>query len=194
MTLAEQCPTNHAINFYHNANNQRTVTYMSVTDDNLKTAFAGESQANRRYLAFSNQAEEEELPNVARRFRVAAEAETVHALNQIAAMGGVRSTLENLKEAMEGEEYEATEMYPKFLEDARKEDRTEAVMSFTWIRKVEETHKNMYQQAIEQVTKGDDVEEKEYYVCMNCGYPEEGATPERCPVCGAPRDMFKKVD
>ena len=87
---------------------------MSNTDENLKTAFEGESQANRRYLAFSNQAEEEGLPNIARLFRVAAEAETVHALNEIAAMGGGRATLENLNAAVNGEEYESTQMYPKF--------------------------------------------------------------------------------
>ena len=167
---------------------------MSVTDENLKNAFAGESQANRRYIAFAKQAEEEGFQNTARLFRVAAESETVHALNQIVAMGGVGSTHDNLKEAMNGEEYEATEMYPKFLEDARKEDRTDAVMSFTWLKKVEKTHQKMYQDAIDHVEKGEDVEEKEYYVCMNCGHPEEGASPERCPVCGAPNSMFKKVE
>ncbi|MDY6966492.1 MAG: rubrerythrin family protein [Halobacteriota archaeon] len=167
---------------------------MSVTDENLKTAFAGESQANRRYLAFAKQAEEDGFPNIARIFRVAAESETVHALNQIVAMGGVGPTQENLKEAMKGEEYEAAEMYPKFLEDARKEDRTDAIISFTWIKKVEKTHENMYKDAIEHLEKGGDVEVKEYYVCLNCGHPEEGAAPSNCPVCGAPSSMFKKVD
>ena len=95
---------------------------------------------------------------------------------------------------MKGEEYEATEMYPKFLEDARREDRTEAVMTFNWIKKVEKEHEKLYESAIESLDKGEDAEEKEYYVCMNCGYPEEGATPKSCPICGAPASMFKKVD
>jgi len=167
---------------------------MSVTNENLKKAFIGESQANRKYIAFANKAEEEGLPNIARVFRVAAKAETVHALNQIDAMGGVNSTRDNLEEAIKGEEYEATDMYPKFLEDARKEDRTDAVMTFTWIKKVEKTHENLYKDAIEHLDKGGDVEEKEYYVCLNCGYPEEGVAPKNCPICGAPSSMFKKVD
>lgn len=167
---------------------------MSVTDENLKKAFIGESQANRKYIAFSNKAKEEGFPNIAKIFRVAAKAETIHALNQIDSMGGVKSTRENLEDAIRGEEYEATDMYPKFLEDARKEDRTDAVMTFTWIRKVEKTHEKLYEEAIESLDKGADTPEKEYYVCMNCGYPEEGVAPTSCPICGAPSSLFKKIE
>ncbi len=163
------------------------------TQDNLKAAFAGESQANRRYLAFARKAEAEGKKNVARLFRAAAEAETVHALNHLKVLGEVKSTKENLKTAIEGERYENTEMYPKFIEDAKEEGNTEAERSFSSANKVEKIHQELYEKALETLESGRDLEGKEYWVCQTCGNTVEEA-PEVCPICGMPKSQFKKVE
>ncbi len=147
-----------------------------------------------KYLAFSQQAEEEDQPGIAKVFRTAAKAERVHALNQMAAKGWVPSTEENLEEAIEGETDECTDIYPRFIEIARDEKRSGAVQAFKWLKRVEKTHKEMFEEALEKVESDEELEDKEYYVCMNCGYPEKGAPPKTCPVCGAPKKVFEKVD
>ncbi|WP_456473829.1 rubrerythrin family protein [Candidatus Pyrohabitans sp.] len=165
---------------------------MGNTEENLAKAFAGESQANRRYLAFAKKAEEDGYPNVARLFRAAAESETIHALSHLKVMGGIKSTAENLKAAYEGETYEKTEMYPEFIAAAKEEGNTEAVRTFTWAIKAEEVHADLYTKATEAVKAGKDAELGSLQVCQACGYTVEGDAPERCPVCGA-EGMFREI-
>ena len=164
---------------------------MGTSLDNLKEAFAGESQANRKYLAFAKKAEEEGYPQVARLFRAAAEAETIHAHNHFKVIGGVKTTLENLHAAYEGEHQEFTSMYPGFIEQAKKEGNNEALKTFHWANEVEKVHGNLYQKAIDSLTS---LEDAPYYVCQCCGYTAEGKAPEKCPVCGARSDEFRKIE
>jgi rubrerythrin len=164
------------------------------TDDNLKVAFAGESQANRKYTAFSRKAGQEGLPNVAKLFRAAAEAETVHALSHLKTMKGVGSTTDNLKAAIEGEVYEHTQMYPEFIKVAESEKRIDARVTFDNANKVEQIHAELYQEAINAVKTGKDLPPTEYYVCQVCGNTVKGQPPDKCPICGAPKNQFKKVE
>lgn len=162
-----------------------------TTEDNLKEAFSGESQANRKYLAFAKKADDEGYSQVARLFRAAADAETVHAHAHLKVMGGVRDTAANLKEAVQGETYEFENMYPKMIEEAKTEGNEEAANSFKYANAVESIHAGLYTKALDNL--GDN-EEVEYYVCQYCGNTVEGEPPEKCPICGAPRSMFKKID
>jgi rubrerythrin len=164
------------------------------TDDNLKAAFAGESQANRKYTAFSRKAGQEGLPNVAKLFRAAAEAETVHALSHLKTMKGVGSTTDNLKAAIEGEVYEHTQMYPEFIKVAESEKRIDARVTFDNANKVEQIHAELYQEAINAVKTSKDLPPTEYYVCQVCGNTVKGQPPDKCPICGAPKNQFKKVE
>jgi len=164
---------------------------MGNTLDNLKEAFAGESQANRTYLAFAKKADEEGYPQAARLFRAAADAETVHAHNHLNVIGGVKSTLENLQAAYEGEHEEFTVMYPGFIEQAKKEGNNDAIQTFYWANEVEKVHGNLYKQAIDNLKS---LKATGYYVCQRCGYTAEGNAPEKCPVCGASQDKFKKIE
>jgi rubrerythrin len=165
---------------------------MATTEDNLKNAFAGESQANRKYLAFAKQAEKDGLPNIAKLFRTAAEAETIHALGHFMALGGIGSTLDNLQAAIDGETYEYTEMYPPMLEQAEK-DGHKAARMFKFANDVEETHAKLYQAALDAAKQGKDLETSDIYVCPICGHIEFGAPPEACPVCRAKAKMFVQV-
>jgi len=160
------------------------------TDENLKAAFAGESQANRRYLAFAKRADKEGLPQIARLFRAAAEAETVHALSHLEAMGGVKSSKENLKAAIEGETHEFRKMYPEFLKVAREENAKWAALTFQRANAVEEVHAGLFKVALEKMGS---LESKDYYVCQVCGYTAETAAPDKCPICGARKEMFSLV-
>lgn len=164
------------------------------TTENLGAAFAGESQANRKYLAFAKKAEDEGLRNVAKLFRAAADAETIHAHNHLRTDGGVKTTKENIQTAVEGERYENTEMYPKFIEEAKAEGNADAERTFDWANQVEGVHKELYEKALEKVNSGGDIEEKDYYVCQTCGNTVEGEAPEKCPICGMPREQFRKVE
>jgi len=163
----------------------------SKTERNLLEAFAGESQANRRYLAFAKQAEKEGYTQVARLFRAAAEAETVHAHAHLRTLGGVKSTAENLKEAISGETYEFTKMYPAMIEDAKDEGNKTAERNFTYANEVEKVHAALYQKASDNL---DALEKKDYYVCSVCGYTCENDPPEKCPVCDAKTSAFFKVE
>jgi rubrerythrin len=167
---------------------------MSESEKNLLAAFAGESQANRKYLAFAKKADEEGHPGVAKLFRAAAAAETIHAHNHLAVLGGIKSTLENLKQAYEGEHYEFTSMYPRFLDKAKAEKAGKAVQSFFWANEVEKVHGDLYQSAIKTVEAGKKLEVKAYYVCGRCGYTIADAAPDKCPVCAAKKEEFFKVD
>jgi rubrerythrin len=164
------------------------------TNDNLKKAFAGESQANRKYTAFSIKAVEEKFFNTARLFRAIAEAETVHALNHLRAMNAVKSTKENLQEALSGEIYEFTEMYPDFIKTASEEKSSTANVSFNFANQVEKLHGKLYEKALESIENGKDIETKMVFVCGVCGCTIENEAPGICPVCGAPKDKFKKIN
>ncbi|AEG18200.1 rubrerythrin family protein [Methanobacterium paludis] len=159
--------------------------------DNLKEAFAGESQANRKYLAFARKADEDGFFQVARLFRAAAEAETVHAHNHLTVLEGIKSTEENLKEAIDGEVEEFKEMYPSFIKVAEEEKNKQALWTFDVANQVEEIHAGLYQKALENL--GENVEVS-YYVCNFCGNTVEKEAPELCPICGAPKSEFKKID
>lgn len=161
------------------------------TIDNLKEAFAGESQANRKYLAFAKKADEEGFHQVAKLFRAAAEAETVHAHNHLTVMKGIKSTEENLKEAIAGEVEEFKEMYPAFIKESNEEENKAATWTFDVANQVEEIHAGLYQKALENL--GENVEVT-YYVCNFCGNTVEKEAPEICSVCGAPKKEFKKID
>jgi len=167
---------------------------MGNTQENLQSAFAGESQANRRYLFFANKADKEGHPQTARLFRAVAEAETVHARNHLQNMGGIKSTKENLEVAVSGEHYESTKMYPGFIEQAKAENNEDAEISFTWANKVEKVHHTLYQKALTVLEAGQQLKDEPYFVCQGCGYTVGGEAPEKCPICGAPREMFKRVE
>ncbi len=167
---------------------------MSDSDKNLMAAFAGESQANRKYLAFAKKAAEEGHAGVARLFRAAAAAETVHAHNHLEVAGGIQSTLENLKAAFEGEHYEFSEMYPEFLAKAKEEKASGAIKTFHWANEVEKVHGQLYEEARKALESGQSLPEKDYYVCDQCGYTVSDAAPEKCPICGASKERFFKAE
>jgi rubrerythrin len=167
---------------------------MSKSEQNLKDAFAGESQANRKYLAFAEKADKEGFTQVAKLFRAAAAAETVHAHNHLRALKGIKSTVENLKEAIGGEFYEFNQMYPEFIEDAKADGNSTAERTFTYANEVEKIHHRLYEKALEAVENRKDLEKKEIYICPVCGYTHEGKPPDKCPVCGASQKIFKKVE
>ncbi|MBM4295909.1 MAG: rubrerythrin family protein [Deltaproteobacteria bacterium] len=163
---------------------------MSKSLDNLKEAFAGESQANRRYLAFARKAEQEGYHQVAKLFRAAAEAETVHAHNHLRAMKGVGTTAQNLEEAVEGENSEFRHMYPRMIADAQAEGDKEALRTFNFANEVEKVHARLFQKALDNL---DNKEEADIYVCQVCGYTVEGEPPDKCPVCNANKKQFKSI-
>src|SRR5512144_667295 len=158
---------------------------MGKTEQDLKDAFAGESQANRRYLAFSKKAEQEGYKRAARMFRAAAAAETVHAHNHLRELNGVRSTRENLLEAITGESYEFQKMYPAMIEDAKSEANQLALRTFTFANEVEKIHAALYQKALDNLEATGRNKTLDYYVCSVCGYTAEGEAPDECPVCKA---------
>lgn len=165
---------------------------MPTTQENLATAFAGESQANRKYLAFARQADKEGLPQIARLFRAAADAETIHALAHFANMGGVGTTLENLKAAVAGETYEYQEMYPPMLAQAQAEGHRAKTM-FGFANAAEKVHAGLFQQALDALAAGADLSKMEVYLCPVCGDVEFGVPPDKCPICGAPASKYQKV-
>ena len=166
---------------------------MSKTPQNLKDAFSGESQANRTYLAFAKKAEQEGLPQIAKLFRAAAHAETVHALNHLELTEKTKSSLENLKTAVSGETFEFNEMYPKYIETAKEEGNKKATWSFDVANKVEKIHAKLFSKAIENLKNNKVVANINYYVCEVCGNTVEGVAPERCPICGAPKKQFTPI-
>jgi len=165
---------------------------MATTVDDLKAAFAGESQANRKYLAFAKKAEHEGFSNVARLFRAAAEAETIHALGHLAALDGIGSTVDNLKAAMGGETYEYSEMYPPMLEKARA-DKHPAKRMFSYALKAEEVHAKLYGMALEALKQGHDLTGVDFFLCPVCGNIEIGKAPEACPICGTKGAAFLRM-
>jgi rubrerythrin len=164
-----------------------------ATAENLKEAFAGESQANRKYLAFAKKAEADGFKQVAKLFRAAAEAETVHAHAHLRVMNGVKSTNENLAMARDGEGYEFKTMYPKFLAEAQTENHQPAMKSFQHAMAAEKVHHGLYSKALEAVRNGSDMENAAVYLCPFCGNIEISVLPDKCPICGASKDHFVEI-
>ncbi len=164
-----------------------------ATQDNLQAAFAGESQANRKYLAFAAKAEVEGRPQIAKLFRAVAAAETVHAHAHLRVMKGVGDTKQNLQAAIEGEGYEFREMYPAFIKQAEAEGNKAALISFRNANAVEKTHCGLYTEALEALNGGKDLDAAAIYVCDVCGHTAVGEAPDKCPVCGAVKSKFKEV-
>jgi rubrerythrin len=164
---------------------------MSKSEQHLRDAFAGESQANRRYLAFAKKAEKEGYLQVAKLFRAAGAAETVHAHAHLRALGEIGNTADNLKVAVAGETHEFKQMYPEMIKDAKEEGNKTAERSFIFANEVEKVHAELYQNALDNL---DSLEEADYYVCSVCGMTVENEAPDTCPVCGAKASAFSKVD
>lgn len=163
------------------------------TTHNLQEAFAGESQANRRYLAFASKAESDGFHQVAKLFRAAADAETIHAHAHLRALDGIKDTVENLKAAVEGERYEYQEMYPDFLKTAQHESNKRAEISFQYALAAEEVHHNLYRQALEAVQAGRDLAAMSIYLCPVCGNLELGTIPDKCPICNVAGTKFIEI-
>ena len=165
---------------------------MPTSVENLRDAFAGESQANQKYRAFALKAEQDGFPNIARLFRTAAEAERIHAEGHLRALDAILSTAENLKAAVGGETYEFTEMYPPMLAQAQSEEH-KAQRMFGYAAKAEAVHAKLYQGALDAVSQGRDLQETKFYLCPVCGYIEMGNPPEACPICGTRGTRFTQV-
>lgn len=161
------------------------------TSDNLQSAFAGESQANRKYLAYAKKAEEDGYSQVAKLFRAVAAAETVHAHSHLRVMDGIKSTAENLEAAIAGEHYEVNTMYPDFLKVSEEEKNARASRSFRHALEVEKIHEEMYKEALASLGKPG--EDYDFYVCPICGYTHARNAPEKCPICGAPAAKFERI-
>ncbi len=160
------------------------------SEKNLNDAFAGESQAHMKYMAFGDKAEKENLPNVARIFRANSFAEQIHATNHLRTLSGIQGTSENLQAAIEGETYEVEVMYPAFIKDAQEEQEQAAERMSVWAKAAEEVHAGLYKKAKGAVDLGQDVDLDSIHVCQVCGFTMEGAAPEICPVCGTPKNRF----
>lgn len=163
-----------------------------MTEEFLKAAFSGESQAHMKYLIFAEKAEEEGLKNVARLFRAIAYAEYVHARNHLKELSMVGVTKDNLQAAIEGETYEVQEMYPVYNNTAKMQGEKGAERSTKYALEAEKIHAALYSKAKQTVIEGKDIEIRKIYICPKCGYTVEGEPPERCPVCGLPREKFKE--
>ena len=164
-----------------------------ATNENLAAAFAGESQANRKYLAFAEKAEKDGFSQVAKLFRAAAEAETIHAHAHFRVMGGVGETTANLAAAIAGEGHEFEEMYPAFVAEAEAEGNKAALTSFTNAMAVEGIHHGLYSKALEAVSSGSDLPASSILVCPVCGNTVCGSAPEKCPICGVPGEKFAEI-
>lgn len=167
-------------------------SHMSRTEEYLKEAFAGESQANRKYLAFAEKAKRDGYAQAARLFMAAAEAETIHAHNHMRALKAINITSENLKEAITGETHEFMKMYPEMLTAAQAEGNKDAERSFKYALEVEKIHEKLYSAMLASL--GSCEEEYPYFVCPVCGYTCEKHAPERCPVCNAKGSVFKRIE
>ena len=167
---------------------------MGKTLENLQAAFAGESQANRKYLAFADKAEVDGFSQIAKLFRAAAAAETVHAHGHLKAMDGVGDTGANLREAVAGESHEFKDMYPGFIATAKEEGNKKALRMFEWANTVEEIHCGLYQDALATYEKGGDLPAENIWVCSICGNTVGSDCPDKCSVCGVPASKFDKID
>jgi rubrerythrin len=167
---------------------------MPTSRENLMGAFAGESQASRKYTYFAEKADKDGQPQIARLFRAAAESETVHARNHLNALGGIGPVADNLKAAITGEHDEFSAMYPGMIATAKTEGNAKAENTFNWANEVEKVHFGLYSAALKTLESGKKAEAKPMFVCQRCGNTVEGSAPDKCPICGAPRDMFKPIN
>ncbi|MFX1252766.1 MAG: rubrerythrin family protein [Promethearchaeota archaeon] len=168
---------------------------MGKTEENIKAAFAGESQANRKYLAFAKKADQEGFPQIAHLFRAVAEAETIHAHSHLRTLKGIKSTVENIKAAISGEHYEFTKMYPEFLEVAREEGNKAAERTFNYANEVEKIHHKLYNDALEAAEAGKDLPESKVFICTVCGHTHIGDdAPDECPICKASKKNYMLVE
>ncbi len=165
---------------------------MATTKENLREAFAGESQANQKYLVFAKEAESKGFANIAKLFRTTAQAECIHAAGHFDALGGVGSTAENLEAAIGGETFEHTEMYPPMLNQAELDEHP-AKRMFSFALKAERVHAELYRKALEAVRNGQDIVEAEVWLCPFCGHIELANPPENCPICGAKASRYVQV-
>ncbi|MDD1672291.1 MAG: rubrerythrin family protein [Methanomicrobiales archaeon] len=163
------------------------------TEENLKSAYTGESQANRKYASFSEQAESEGFKNVAKLYRAASEAEAIHARRLLRVMGAIGPTAENLKKSVDGETYEYTSMYPDFIKAAEGEKKSEAVTAFTYAMKAEEVHAGLYKKSLDAIQSKRDLNVSKIYVCSICGNIVFNEPPEKCPICSAFKKKFQEV-
>jgi rubrerythrin len=164
----------------------------AMTKENLKAAFAGESQAHMKYAIFADKAEEEGYPEVARLFRAISFAERVHATNHLRELGGIGDTVANLEVAIGGENYENTEMYPAFNAVAKLQDERGAMLSIHYALEAEKIHEAMYGEAKEMVAAGSDLQSAPVFICPVCGHTVIGAAPDKCPVCGASKEKYRQ--
>jgi len=162
------------------------------SEENLKNAFAGESQAHMKYLAFADKAERENYSNIARLFRANSYAEQVHATTHLRTFSGIGKTSENVQAAIEGETYEVNEMYPEFIRDAEEENEKGAETVTRWAMEAEKVHAELYKKAKEALDEDKDLEFKPIHVCQVCGFTVEGEAPDICPVCGSPKEKFTR--
>ncbi|MCX6567937.1 MAG: rubrerythrin family protein [Candidatus Aminicenantes bacterium] len=161
-----------------------------MTEENVKAALAGESQAHIKYLAFSDKAAAEKLPNIARAFKANAYAEQVHAANHLKTLGGIGTTKDNLDAAVGGENFEVEEMYPAYLAVAQAQGEKVAEKFLGWALAAEKIHAGIYKDARAAVESGRDIAFKPVHVCSFCGFTMEGDAPDKCPLCGTPKDKF----
>jgi len=165
-----------------------------TTKENLQEAFAGESQANRKYLFFAEKAEQEGMKQIAKFFRTAAASETIHAKNHLKVLKGIGTTEQNLVAAFEGEKFEADKMYPRFIDEAKESEDNDAIRTFNWAIEAEKIHEAEYEKALAAIKEKKDLESTNYHVCEMCGYTFVGdELPDICPVCSAPKDKFKEI-
>jgi rubrerythrin len=164
------------------------------TEDNVQEAFSGESKANRRYTLYAERAEKDGYPQVAKLFRAVAEAEMVHIRNHLNVIDAIGSTMDNLLAASFGEKQEFSDMYPVFIEVARKEKNDRAERSFDWANRVEKVYYTYFDAAYKEMKEGKQPAEATYYVCQVCGNTVRDNVPDKCPICGAPAKAFKKAE
>lgn len=165
-----------------------------ATKENAMEAFAGESQANRKYSAFADKAKEEGFTNVAKLFTAASEAEAIHAKRLLKVLGSIGKTEENLKASVAGETHEFTEMYPEFVKLGEAEKQSDAVIAFTYAMKAEEVHANHYKEALKAISSGKDLSGQKVILCPICGNIFRGEPPERCPICSAFKKVFREIE
>ena len=164
-----------------------------ATKENAMEAFAGESKANRKYEAFAEKAESEGYVNISRLFKAASEAEAIHAKKLLKAMGMIGSTMENLEKAVDGETYEYTEMYPRFVEEAEAEKKSDALLAFNYALQAEEVHAGLYKEALKSLKSGHDMSNRTVWLCPVCGNIFLGEAPEKCPICKVFKKIFKEI-
>lgn len=166
---------------------------LMATIENAKEAFAGESQANRKYQAFSEKAADEGFKNIATLYKAASEAEAIHAKKLLKVLALIEPTAKNLEVSIDGETHEFTHMYPDFIKAAEAEGRSDALLAFTHAMKAEQVHANLYKKALDAVKAGHDLGREKIFLCPVCGNIEIGKAPDKCPICGVFGKQFREI-